>query len=277
MKRDRETIKQTLAHYYNRFAHDYHESNYRGTIHYAPLQYRQRYIEEMIENLDLPRGSAVLDAGCGPGELTLSLLKKGYNVWAVDISQVMVDEATKYINANGYPEWKQMHVGDIEELEFSDGFFDVVVAAGVIEYQQDDDKSLSEMRRVLKSDGYFIANVTNRYSPMVILGWPYSWLISQHISRTILSVLKEKILGRGRITPNPSRRTHSPREFDKNLAEIGLEKFSHHYFAFSPLPSPFCPLFGHICGPMGRWMENLTNSPLGFLGGGYIVMAKNCR
>lgn len=277
MNKDREAIKQDLAQYYDGFAHDYEEINYRRKRLYSPLQYRQRYIEEMIEHLDLPRGAAVLDAGCGPGGLTLSLLKKGYDVWAVDISQVMADDAIKRINANGYPDWKQMRVGDIEELEFGDSFFDVVVAAGVIEYQKDDEKALAEFQRVLKTDRYLIVNVTNKYSPMVILGRPYTWLKSQPIGTAIFNFLKERILRRGQISQIPSRRTHSPRKFNRSLTEMGLKIVSHNYFGFSPLPSPFSELLIRVCEPVGAWMENLTSSPFGFLGGGYLVLTRNCR
>lgn len=276
MDKDREAIKQDLAQHYDRFAHEYQEINYRRKRLYSPKQDRQRYIEEMIEHLDLPRGAAVLDVGCGPGELTVSLLKKGYNVWAVDISQVMADEAIKRVNADGYPNWKQMCIGDIEELEFSDSFFDVVVAAGVIEYLKDDEKALAELQRVLKKDSYLIVNITNKYCPMGILSRPYTWLKSQPLGTAILNFLKERILRRGQITRIPSRRTHSPRKFNKTLTGMGLIIVSHNYFEFTPLPSPFTELLGHIIDPIGARMENFTRSPLGFLGGGYIVMARNC-
>lgn len=67
----------------------------------------------------------------------------------VDISQRMIEEAVKTIHENGFIEWNQASVGDIEKLYFNDGFFDVVVASGVIEYQKDDKMALFEMNRVL--------------------------------------------------------------------------------------------------------------------------------
>ena len=141
--------------------------------------------------------------------------------------------------------------------------------------EKDDESALSEMQRVLEKDGYMILNVTNRYALMKILSWPYIWLTKQRLSRAMLSIFKRRILGRGELSWLPDIRTHSPGKFDKKLSERGFEKIRHNYFGFSPLPSPFCPLFGGICGPMGRWMENLTRGPFGFLGGGYIVIARN--
>ena len=94
MENNKEAIKQSLADFYDHTAHEYHESHYRRKGHYSPLQYRQHYIEEMIDARQIPPGARVLDVGCGPGELTLSLLKKEYNVWAVDI-QAMADETLK--------------------------------------------------------------------------------------------------------------------------------------------------------------------------------------
>ncbi|MDA1129133.1 MAG: class I SAM-dependent methyltransferase [Chloroflexi bacterium] len=277
MEKNQEEIKQNLADFYDSTAVEYHDSHYQRKGRYSPLQYRQHYVEKMIEAQQVPPGAKVLDIGCGPGELSLNLLKKGYDVWAVDISQSMVDEAVAVVNTNGYPEWKQAHVGDIEGIEFQDESFDVVVAAGVIEYQKDDENSLGEMRRVLKPDGYMILNVTNRYSPIRILSAPYTWMTKQSIGRSVLNVLKTRVLGRGQLSSLPAIRSHSSRAFDKKLSNFGFEKVNYNYFAFSPLPSPLCPLFGRICGPMGRWMEKLTRSPLGFLGGGYIVIARKLR
>jgi ubiquinone/menaquinone biosynthesis C-methylase UbiE len=274
MQKDDEAIKKELSRYYDEAVVKYHESNYKIKGRYSPLECRQSYIEKMVEGLMMPDGAKVLDVGCGPGELTLSLLKAGFSLWAVDISQAMVDRARENIQANGFDDWGQSQLGDIEMLEFAPDFFDIVIASGVLEYQREDDGALSEMKRVLKPGGFLILNVTNRFSYVGILNLPYTLIRKLAPIRSILDVLKEKILSRGPITQTPGSRTHVPGKFDKKLAGFGLQKIGHNYFHFSPFPAPFCPLLGPICGPVGRWMEKLTNGPLGFLGGGYLVLAK---
>jgi ubiquinone/menaquinone biosynthesis C-methylase UbiE len=270
-----ELLKQELEVYYNRYATEYQQAHYSNTNRYSPLQFRQTYIEEMIDNANLPSGARVLDVGCGPGELALNLLRKGYNVSAVDISQTMVDTAAQIIMENGFPEWNEVNVGDIENLEFDDRSFDVVVASGVLEYQRDDEKSLSEMKRVLKKDGYLILNVTNKNCPNRIMGFPYDWSKQWGPSAALLGFIKSRLLGRGPINPLPDHRSHSPGKFDQQLSRSGFEKVCHNYFGFGPLPSPFNSLFGIIASPIAVRMEKLTRGPLGFLGGGYIVIARN--
>src|SRR5262245_61772486 len=150
MNENRELIKQKIAAIYDKSALRYHTQHYVSPSVYSPLQYRQHYIETLIQSQNIPSGSRILDVGCGPGELIVSLLRKDYDLWGVDISRGMIEEAVRTIRNSGFPEWNQASVGDIEKLNFNDNFFDVVVASGVIEYQKDDEKALAEMNRVLK-------------------------------------------------------------------------------------------------------------------------------
>lgn len=274
MDRDVTTIKRRLVDHYDRGARQYHEANYARNDSYSALQHRQFYIECMFEKQPIPKGARILDVGCGPGELVLSLLKKGYDVWGVDISQGMVAEAIGVLEADGFAATDGISVGDIEKLEFEDCFFDVVVAAGVIEYQSDDEQALSEMHRVLKPGGYLILNVTNRYSYLGMLDGAYRWLKKHDATRHLLRFVKGGLLGQGELHDFPERRTHSPRAFDRTLAAFGFRKTAHNYFHFSPLPPPLDSVFPAMCKPAGQWLERLTDRPLGrLLGGGYLVMA----
>jgi ubiquinone/menaquinone biosynthesis C-methylase UbiE len=276
-RKSSQLLKQELEEYYDHSAIEYQQAHYSKTARYAPLQFRQRYIEEMIKDLLLAADARVLDVGCGPGELTLSLLQSGYDVSAVDISQSMVDLAVRSINSNGFPQWDQIATGDIEGLEFDDQYFDIVVASGVLEYQREDEKSLSEIHRVLKEGGYLILNVTNRFCPNRVMGLPYLWSKQWAPTRAILDFMKSRVLRKGSTNPLPFFRAHSPGAFDRTLSKAGFDKLNHNYFHFSPLPPPFSALFGVITSPISNLMEKLSRSPLGFLGGGYIVIAKTRR
>jgi ubiquinone/menaquinone biosynthesis C-methylase UbiE len=275
MHEDVTVIKARLVQLYGH-AREYHEQNYLNDGEYLPLRYRQHYIEKMIEGLRLPQGAKVLDVGCGPGELVLHLLRKGYDARGIDISPAMIQEATGTVRSNGFDATGRFSVGDIERLEFPDGGFDVVVAAGVIEYQKTDELTLTEMNRVIKPGGHFILNVTNRYSYTTLFETPYRWLKKSSLSLAMLCAMK-RLMGRGEVHEFPDRRTHSPVGFDRALSEFGFTKVRHNYFHFSPLPIPFDNLLRPVCHPLGRRMESLTASPLGILGGGYLVMSRRER
>ena len=274
MEKDHRTVKENLRDYYDSSAISYHQMNYKYLRQYSPLMFRQYYIESMIERQEIPKWANVLDVGCGPGELTLNLRKKGYNVWSVDISQHMVDMTTELVMENGFNDIDKISAGDIEHLTFDDCFFDVVIAAGVIEYQTQDEKALTEMNRVIMKGGYLIINVTSRYSYIRILNYFYRWLKRNKTTKATLNLIKDRFLKRGEITDFPERRTHSPMMFDKKLSKFGFEKVDSNYFHFSLFPVPLNSLFKSICDPISFRMERLTQTRLGCIGGGYLTISK---
>src|SRR5262245_26573115 len=82
VNQDATLIKQRLVNHYDKDAKDYHAFHYaRWGEGYSPLQFRQRYIEAMIQSAGLPKGAKILDVGCGPGELLSALVGEGHDVW----------------------------------------------------------------------------------------------------------------------------------------------------------------------------------------------------
>ena len=268
-------IKRNLIEHYDSDAAGYYKRNYPTETPYSPHWFRQHYIEQMVESAGLSPTSKILDVGCGPGVLVLSLLKKGYRVWGTDISSRMIDEASEIVRRNGFPLFDQLAVGDIEALEFDQGFFDVVVASGVIEYQKADAIALSEMNRVLARGGYLIINVTNRYSINHLFRPVYQPLKRFPLVRSMLGSIKRDVLRQGELGTIPPARTHRPRRFDLILEAHGFKKLSHHYFHFTPVPAPFDALLQSLCLRGGKRMElRLSTTAFGRLGGGYLVMAE---
>ncbi|PFG18827.1 class I SAM-dependent methyltransferase [Serinibacter salmoneus] len=76
----------------------------------------------------LPRGSRILDAGCGPGRVGGSLARRGHTVVGVDVDPTLIAAAEA-----DHPEVTWL-VGDISELDLPDrGIsepFDAIVMAG---------------------------------------------------------------------------------------------------------------------------------------------------
>jgi SAM-dependent methyltransferase len=98
----------------------------------------------------------VLEVGCGWGELAEWIAREtGAEVVAVDLSPRMVELASERgIEAS---------VADVQNLPFGDGSFDLVVAAWMLYHVPDLDRGLSEIARVLRPDGTFVAATNSRF------------------------------------------------------------------------------------------------------------------
>jgi SAM-dependent methyltransferase len=83
----------------------------------------------------------ILEVGCGEGELAERMVRElGADVVAVDQSERMVElTRAREIEAR---------VGDVLDLPFADGEFDVAVAAWMLFHVSDIDRALSELARV---------------------------------------------------------------------------------------------------------------------------------
>ena len=101
----------------------------------------------------LRSGMTLLDAGCGPGSITVDLAEivAPAQVIGVDINEEHLNLATRYAHVRGV-ENVRFQPGDLTELAFTDGSFDAVFVHGVIEYLNAE-RAFSEIYRVLKLGG----------------------------------------------------------------------------------------------------------------------------
>lgn len=107
-----------------------------------------RFIKKNTEKF-LPKGSKILEGGCGIGQYVYGLDSWGYDAYGVDFAHKTVVRTKKY-----FPELK-IKLGDVRELPFENDFFDGYWSLGVIEHFYEGFKPIAmEMKRVLKSGGY---------------------------------------------------------------------------------------------------------------------------
>lgn len=111
----------------------------------------------VVELAKVKTGDKVLDAGCGPGTLSIRAKKEaGQNgkVYGIDASPEMIELARQNALKAGQP--VDFQLGVIEDFPFADNTFDVVLSRFVIHHLPGDlkRKGFAEMYRVLKPGGY---------------------------------------------------------------------------------------------------------------------------
>jgi ubiquinone/menaquinone biosynthesis C-methylase UbiE len=118
--------------------------------------YDELYCEEQeakylkaLERVDVA-GIAVLDVGCGTGLLFSHIADAAQAVLGVDISRELLlrakEQAVKFRNI-------YLIKADADHLPFQNGFFSVVFAFTVLQNMPKPKETLSEVKRVTKSDG----------------------------------------------------------------------------------------------------------------------------
>ena len=96
------------------------------------------------------KNKKLLDAGCGPGIYSLTLKKRGFDVYAIDIDKNKIDFLKK--NAKDI----RISKADVTNLLFKDNFFDYIICSEVIEHIKKDKKAIKELIRVLKPKGILV-------------------------------------------------------------------------------------------------------------------------
>lgn len=110
----------------------------------------------VIRKEELGRPPAILDAGCGSGEVAEKLSTMG-NHYGIDISSVAVDFCRRKFG--GDDTWK---TADIEKIPFPDGRFDVVWCGETLEHCNDPDQAIAELARVSGDLGFVILTTPYR-------------------------------------------------------------------------------------------------------------------
>lgn len=111
----------------------------------------RRIAEDIV--IAAPMGGAVLDVGTGPGVLLAEIARDrpDLRVTGIDLSADMVAAAERNISEFGGR--VTARVGDVTDLPFADGTFDLIVTSFSLHHWDDVAAAVPELARVLRPGG----------------------------------------------------------------------------------------------------------------------------
>jgi SAM-dependent methyltransferase len=123
-----------------------------GWAHFAPLQsFTTIPAASLVEYAGIRADMRVLDVACGTGVVAVTAARLGARVTGLDLTPELLQAARANAQSAGVNvDW---HEGDVEQLPFDDGMFDVVVSQFGHMFAPRPDVATREMLRVLKSGG----------------------------------------------------------------------------------------------------------------------------
>ncbi|WP_394223208.1 class I SAM-dependent DNA methyltransferase [Alteromonas gracilis] len=119
------------------------------------IEYAKNAFEALCDYTSL-KGLRVLDFGCGTGLLSEKIAKVAESVVAVDSSPKMIDVLDKKKIANVSTLSCEISKDSENEHPILKGGFDLIVASSVCAFVPDFEKTLSDLRLLLKEEGAFV-------------------------------------------------------------------------------------------------------------------------
>lgn|GEM_PF-247956 len=110
-------------------------------------------------------GAAVLDFGCGSGEITRALAEAGWQMTGCDASAGMIERAEDAGDERSI-RWVKLPGGGEVALPFAADTFDAAFASSVFEYLAEPAAQAAEICRVLKPGGWFLLTVPDLRDPV---------------------------------------------------------------------------------------------------------------
>ena len=115
----------------------------------------ERIVRFLVKLANVSRNDRVLDVACGPAFVTLALAERGARVVGVDITDNFIAMARAEAARRKLPNVRLVP-GDVEQLPFPDGAFDLALCKFAIHHFPRPERVLAEMKRVTTPSGRII-------------------------------------------------------------------------------------------------------------------------
>jgi len=129
---------------------DYYYWNYKFPIKYIQL-YRFKTIVRLLGKKIYPN---LLEVGTGSGIFLPELSKHCVKLYASDIHPYFenIENLLKHYKVKEF----ELKSQSIQKTDYPDNFFDAIIAVSVLEFVDDLQAAIDEIKRILKEDGVFI-------------------------------------------------------------------------------------------------------------------------
>lgn len=154
-------------------------------------QARARYMLEgcmisSLANFEASKGLKVLEIGVGLGADHQKFAEAGANLFGIDLTERAVEHTKKRLEM--FQLKSILTVGDAENLQFDELFFDQVYSWGVLHHSPNTAAAIAEIRRVLKPGGVASIMIYHKWSLVGLMLWVryallrfQPWLSLEHL------------------------------------------------------------------------------------------------
>jgi 2-polyprenyl-3-methyl-5-hydroxy-6-metoxy-1,4-benzoquinol methylase len=117
------------------------------------------FIDKLIQHLNPPAGSRMLDVACGKGRHSIHLAEKGFDVTGIDLSEDSIREALQYETNTLHFYRHDMRLPFwINYFNYAFNFF---TSFGYFKTRREHDNGIRTIAQSIKSGGYFVMDYLN--------------------------------------------------------------------------------------------------------------------
>ena len=185
----------------------------------------------------------VLEVGCGTGTFTSFLAPAFPNLTAIDVADVLLEEAKKKIPGADFRN------EDVHRMSFPDATFDLVAGCSVL-HHLDWDLAVREIARVLRPGGRIRFSEPNKLNPQVALQKSWGWL-------------------KKRLGDSPHETAFTPAQIRRSLEAAGFVEIEAEPYEFLHPATPKS-LIGGVIALEGL----LERTPVRAIGGSIRIEAR---
>ena len=248
---NRRSVQEEVRSCFDNLANSYANS-YSGSSRVSHFfTVRKRRVEALLAGI--ATGCKVLEVGCEPGLMVDYFLHRGDDYHGLDLSSNMIAECVARFKglANAH-----FRVGDVQQLDYPNSFFDIALCLGVLEYVPAESQAVRELARVLKPGGTLILSAINKWSPF------NAW--DRLVYRKLTGLESGPIV----------QEYHTEKHYRRLLPALGLEIADVSYFDFSLVVHPLDYKVPEFSLALSERFECFDQSILRKLGNGFLLKSR---